>query len=79
MLYLSITTLEHVLLPCIHSQLALRELKAKCLPAEDDITANTALLSRISYCLTTKRAQFKDLVRLRLLYIYISLLDLATD
>ncbi|PBK59653.1 hypothetical protein ARMSODRAFT_1027203 [Armillaria solidipes] len=47
-----------------HVMLALRQMKARGLPAEDDITANTALLSRICYCLTTKRSHFKDLIKL---------------
>ncbi|SJL16911.1 uncharacterized protein ARMOST_20442 [Armillaria ostoyae] len=44
-----------------HVMFALRQMKARGLPAEDDITANTALLSRISYCLMTKCSHFKDL------------------
>ncbi|SJL06048.1 uncharacterized protein ARMOST_09384 [Armillaria ostoyae] len=47
-----------------HVMVALREMKVKDLPPEDDIAANSILQSKVSYCLTTKRAHFKEQIRI---------------
>ncbi|KAK0467037.1 uncharacterized protein EV420DRAFT_1474435 [Desarmillaria tabescens] len=46
-----------------HVMVALREMNIKDLPSENDMTANALLQSRISACLTTKRSQIKDAVK----------------
>ncbi|KAK0211410.1 hypothetical protein IW262DRAFT_1301738 [Armillaria fumosa] len=49
-----------------HVMVAMRDMRVGGLPLEDDLTGCAALQSRIPYCLTTKRAQIKEVIKLSL-------------